>query len=109
MTSTFHEELPVFYKRFSAKLTSKNSRRKSQLTSSLTRKMTSIFDCQFSAETTARKSNVPLFDKVYFFHFFPVSPLSQNGSPNRGYNLSATFGMAHSLDFKSVTPKSPIL
>jgi len=71
--------------------------------------LTSIFDSHVLVDMAGCTLLARILNKINSFRFFPASPLLSNDSPNTGYNLTVTPSMAHSLGFKSVTSKSPIL
>jgi hypothetical protein len=102
MTSTFIVELPVFNKRFSAKLTSPNSQKRTRLTSS-------FYDCRISDETAVKKNRGAWFNKICSFRYFPAFSLLSNYEHKPGRHLTATTNMAYSLNLPFITSKSIIL
>jgi len=116
MTSTFsrpkiERDLNRWLKTAS-KITSKTSKKglqKVQLTSSLTSKMTSIFDCQFQAGMAGCTMLAHLFNKIYSFRNSPASTLLFKCSQTSDYKLTDVIGMAHSLTLNFITSKNSTL
>jgi hypothetical protein len=105
MTSIFAGTRPAHYRLKWLKSTTKNSRKKPFLTSSLTSKMTSTAGSQLQGEMTDAAATAPGINKISFRRIFSISPTPFKRHKSRVCTMTGINGMAHSLSHILITSK----